>query len=207
MTDRPAVSETAERLYETLGSGMTGGDAELGYPLLWFCHAICAPLARVDRYVRESENHEGWELAFDVDTAPRRALPYMGQFVGARLTPGLTEDDEREEIRHVRGWRRGTLKSVTEAVRATLTGTRTVTVTERDGSPYIVTVETIDVETPDPEATNRALVRALPAGILSNTTGQPFRATFADYDAFWDNFAQLNAGFANFAQLDAWMPN
>jgi hypothetical protein len=82
------------------------------------------------------------------------------------LTPGLTEDDWRAEITSPPAFERGTPTAIRSAVQRYLTGNRTVTLIERDGSPWRLTVITYTSETLDAAAAERAARSQKPVGLV-----------------------------------------
>lgn len=204
--DAPSfVGSTALRLYNALGSAFHAGDRELGYPLLWFCYAITRTLAEVDRIVRDSDAGVGWSSVLDVDQAQRKDLPFLAQFIGARVDPRLSTADQREEIRKVKGFQRGTPEAIKAAARPTLSGTRTVILTERDGSPYRFRVQTYSFETPNPTSTFAALLRAKPAGLVM-VYETPNMATWAQVQQSFSTWADVKQAFTSWDALKRWVP-
>jgi hypothetical protein len=77
----------------------------------------------------------GYGNLLDPNLSPPVALPYLGQFVGERMPSGLATDAQRAWIADRPHSRRGTVLSLVDAVQRSLTGTKTVTIVERnDGS-------------------------------------------------------------------------
>lgn len=115
----------------------------------------------------DGTNRPGWAIALDVDQCPVASLPWLAQFVGARIPDGLDEETQRDLIRIPRGRSRGTRAAMEADVQRTLTGTKTVYIDERvDGNAWQLTVNTIDSETPDEVATLAAIIGQKPAGIV-----------------------------------------
>ena len=129
---RPTVSVTAERLYEALGP-MQDQDDVNGWTLLKFCDALTASAAEIEGLAADTDTQVGWQPLLDVTTAPAKVLPYLGMFVGAQITPALSEEQARTLIRSAPGQRRGTVEAIKDAARLWLTGTKLVTVNERPG--------------------------------------------------------------------------
>lgn len=164
----PSVHPTSERLYESLGSGLTDRDAGLDYPLLKFIDSFGELLGEIDDVVKDSDDGTGWSSVFDVDRIEVEYLPYLAQFVGARLPVGLTEQAQRDYIKASPGFRRGTKAAMMAEARATLTPDADFFFIERQPNAYGLTVQTRPAETPDPTATEAALRRQKPAGIVLN---------------------------------------
>lgn len=169
-TPRPTVSDAAERLYVALGP-LTRGDDRHGWVLLNLCAALAAPLADVEDFASDTDTHPGWGRMLDPRVAPARALPWLGQLVGAVVPAGSSESVARELVQANPTWQRGTPAALTAAVRAVLTGSRTVLLTERyTGSAYQVRVSTYAAETSDLAAVTAAVNAALPAGLVATVT-------------------------------------
>lgn len=117
-------------------------------------------------------------------------LPWLAQFVGARLDPAATETERRDTIRYATsGWRGGTRSAIADAARTALTGTRYARVVPHTapsgaggiepGDVWDLTVVTRVSETPDPGAVLGAILRkgVKPAGAVLH---------HAVYEATWD---------------------
>ena len=108
------------------------------------------------------------------DTVSTRSLPieqvpdWLAQFGGSVLTPDMDEAEKREAILEPSNFERGTLRWLEQVAKRRLTGTKTVTITERyTGSAYKLQVKTITSETPESAATKADIEReAKPVGIL-----------------------------------------
>jgi hypothetical protein len=129
--------------------------------------ALNAPIENVATWVSDTDTEVGYSILLDVDRAPAIALPWLGQMKGVRVTAGLLEADQRDEIRHAEGLRRGSIAALEAAARMTLTGARTVRVLTRvGGDMYAVTVITRTAETPDPDLTLARLMAAKRIGVI-----------------------------------------
>jgi hypothetical protein len=109
---QPTVTAVAQRQYDLLPAGWRAHDNdEDGWLLLGLIEATCSPLAEL------------WELAedpgprafFNVDTVSAKWLPRLAERNGARLTGGMTEAEQRAEIKNPTGWRRTLPDSIVEA--------------------------------------------------------------------------------------------
>lgn len=161
---RPAVSETAERAFDALVP-WNAADERTDWTLLRWMSAMTSKRAEIDDLVRDRE-YPGWSSLLDVDRVPAKGLPYLAQFLGVDVTPALSESDQRQQLRDVPGFKRGTPAAMTGAARPFLTGTKTVTLVERDTSAYHLTVRTFTAETPDPDLVEAALLSQKPAGLV-----------------------------------------
>jgi hypothetical protein len=198
----------AGRLYDMLAP-LAQQDPTAGWSLLILCNAIGVDYQLVEDWVRDSPDGPGWSLLLDVDRCPPEALPWLGQFVGVRVLPRSSADDQRARIRSTDGFHRGTRAALIGAARSTLTGSQRIIFRERDGAEmgypnapeyaYCLKVYTYASETPDPTATLNALLAQKPGGILldydavqmqdyqnvkdTNATYAVVKSTFKDYAA------------------------
>lgn len=153
---------TTDLLYEAIGPGITALDPD--GVLLALLDGPGSLLGEVDDVVRDSATAIGWaaELSADGSHTPR----WTAQFLGVQVPGDATDAVARDLIATRPSFRRGTVDALKAAAATLLTGTRHVTVRERDGSPYRVTVITYTTETPNAAAVNAALQAAKPAGLL-----------------------------------------
>lgn len=142
-------------------------------------------------------NRAGWAVLTDVDSAPREALPWLAQFSGVRVPSGTTQADARRRIKDADGTRRGTPAALVKAVQRTLTGNKTVVLTERDGSAYRLGVFTYVSETPDSAATQRAILDQKPAGIVLNYVAGT-GAEYSALDASHTTYAAMDTAFTDY---------
>lgn len=134
----------------------------------------------------------------DPRVAPLWGLPYAAVWVGGEMPgrrPGETDEDYTARARHAvvypRGMRRGSFEILRSSVAETLTGNRTVMVTERaNGDLYALLVQTYAAETPDPAATAAAAYAApidaslvLAVEVIDGQTYDQLEAAYPDYDA------------------------
>lgn len=120
------------------------------------------------RHVKGSpaDGYVPWSGIVDVNRAPYKALPWLGQLVGVD-TPNIVTGESslahesriRELVRATPGFKRGSPAAIEAAVSQYLTGTKTVIVRERNGSAYQLQVLTKRDETPTEDwgATNLIL--------------------------------------------------
>lgn len=155
----PTLTGFGADLYERM-EPWAHADPDNGYALAWLCHAIGTQFTEVDAFALD------WEATFDPDTAPAWALDWLAQFAGVRLTPGFTTAQRRAEIVSPTADRRGTPAAIRAVAALTLTGTARVRLTERDGSPYALSVRTYEAQTPDPVEAERLVRTQKPAGLV-----------------------------------------
>lgn len=171
-----------------------------------FCRAIMHPLEQTNRMVRETDDGPGWSALLDPARAPAEALTYLGQFVGVRVTRGATSLRQRNEIVSAAGFRRGRPQAMRDAIAATLSGARTVVMTERvDGNAYQLLIQTYADQTPDPGAAEAAARSQKPAGIVLTFEvigGQ----TYAQLAARFGTYGDLPASYPSYADMAADTP-
>jgi hypothetical protein len=166
-----------------------------------YVDAVAEMFQHIERYATD-QGDDWWQGAYslmlDVDNAPVEALPYLAQFVGVTLPVGADEADMRAAIRAENRQQRGTLAALSAAVQKTLTGTKHMTIHERDTSPYHATVFTRTPETPDVAATLAAIKTVKPAGVVIDlivTPGETWDEAAATWDAAtgtWDDTLTTN---------------
>lgn len=194
----PDLTPTGEYIWDEVGVAQPGDD-QRGWPARMLVGAVAKALGPLFDLVRDTEDGPGWSAVLDPDRAPVWALPWLGNFVGVTLPPGLTEAQQRARLVNPPAFNRGTFDGLVAAVRQTITGTGYVFALERQGSPYRITVVTRTSETPDPGGTLVAAKSQKPAGLvlthvitttrtyLENTTAAPTygarTATYASYAA------------------------
>lgn len=193
----------AERLYLALAP-LAQTDRENAWALLILCNAIGVMYQLVDEYVRDTPEGPGWSPLLDLDRCPDEALPWLAQFVGVRLLPDSTPAEQRQRIVSTDGFRRGTPAAMRAAAQATLTGSQTVVITERDGDPYVLTVSTLATETPSISDTRSAVLSQKPAGLVVNFVGGAAAQTYAQmlsrqptYTAVKTNYVVYNDALLN----------
>lgn len=159
------MSTASDRMLERLAPLATY-DAENGGVVAALAAALAAPQAVVDDVARETDTHRPWQAALDPDACPAAWLPWLAQFAGVTLLPADDEAAQRQRIKRAAGYRRGTVPAMIEEVKATLTGTQSVTYLRNvDGNPWLQTIVTRTSETPNPAATEQAARRQKVAGV------------------------------------------
>jgi hypothetical protein len=191
-----------ELLYESLGFHVED-DEDQDFALRKFCEALCTPMQPAYDLVREREDSVGWGIVFDADNCPAYALPYLAQYVGVQITPEMSEEQIRNEIREPTGWKRGQPESLRVATRRTLEGENPLVIihtrTPSVGTTYI---RTLLSQTPDPVRTEAVIRAVLPAWEWLDyeaITGPTFADAAASTD--WSNFTGLKEAFATFRAL------
>lgn len=147
-------------------------DAPQNNALAIFVNALCEPtLQEVEDYASDDPTTGaiGYSAWVDIDRAPDKALPWLAQFVGVKLTGGLTPTQQRQQIEDLANLNRATLPAFVAAAKPFLTGTKAVILRERFGSAYRLSVVTYLSQTPVEDwPTTNLLING---GFESNTTG------------------------------------
>lgn len=163
---RPTVPSVSEEWYRELAVTQPGDDKR-GWPLLILLGALGSAFGRLHDVVRDTNAGLGWTGPLDPARCPGWALPWLAQFAGVKLTPGMAEAQQRAQITAPPAYERGTRAGMTAAVQATLTGTKSVTILERaSGDPYALTVVVRTSETPDTAAAQAAALAQKPIGLI-----------------------------------------
>ncbi|BBH17513.1 hypothetical protein Back2_18000 [Nocardioides baekrokdamisoli] len=123
----------AARVYAALGQAFAAHAGPLLDPLV---DVLAAPLDDSDQRLQLTA--AGWARAFDLNQSPDPA--WIGRLLGTAVPAGLTADQDRAFIIGRAYWKRGTPAAIVAAIKPLLGGQQTVTLVERDGSPWRLTV-------------------------------------------------------------------
>lgn len=162
-TSEVGVSLMAAEVYGQL-EPIAEGDEGRGFPLRAICRALGSMFLQAEEVVRAKLGKDAWRRPFDIDTCPGFLLPFLGQALGLRVDPGLSEEGQREQIR--RGHRQATVEAIKVAVEATLADEKRCRVIVRSGTAWQMTVVTQPGETPNAAATEAAGYLAAPYGVV-----------------------------------------
>jgi hypothetical protein len=173
------LSAVGQRLYDMF-EPMAEVDDQQDFALAVLCSAAAAMFDEVGGLMEPTSDGLPWESKlFDPDVCPAFLLPWLAQFVGVTLPPGLTESQQRLRINETDGVQRGRPVAIKGAARQFLTGTKSVTLYERiGGSPYEYLVITYAAET----------AAAATVGLLESSF-----ATVGDVEAEFATVGQLEA--------------
>jgi hypothetical protein len=195
---RPATTPLGEAVYARLGP-VAVQDETLGWPLLTLVQGLAEMARQVEDLVRPADiARHTWDPLLDVDLSPDWNLPYLGQFVGVRVTPGATPVQARAQIKAEGGFQRGTPAAMVAAVRATLVGSQYVFLRERDGDEDHITVVTRTADTPAPAVTLAAAVSQKAAGLILAHIVTSVR-TYVENTTLAPTYAARSATYANYA--------
>lgn len=171
-----------------------------------FTDAISSMWNQVELYAMDSDDGtlQGWTLMFDPVNAPAAGLPWLAQWLGERFPPGLTPGLQREWIADRPTEYRGTVNSFIRAAQRTLTGQRTVSITERSGGdPDTVAILTYTAETPSSAQVLADLKSVFPASMIlvySTGAGQTWNGVKTGlYGATWTAVAGHYAHWSDVA--------
>jgi hypothetical protein len=153
----PIRQPEAARLYQQI-LPVARDDEQHGDAAAHLCAVLMAPIERIVKVATEVGKRPGYGRMLNVDEADVEDLRWLGLLNGTALSGLEAEEEQRRLIREARGSHRGRVSAIISDVKATLTGTKSVTVLERDGaSPFENLVVTGASQTPNPTATLAAL--------------------------------------------------
>lgn len=175
---------------------MLYAEEETGDALATYLTALATPFELVEEWASDTDDAVGWSLLVDIDRCPDIALPWLAQLVGikTRDITGLTADQQRQQIRDLGNWKRGTIPAIRAAVLPYLTGTQTIIIRERfDGSandaPYNIQVITYASETSDAVKVEAAIRAQKAAGLVLsyvNSMGQDLQSVKVGFATLQD---------------------
>jgi hypothetical protein len=206
------VSESETNLWEALYEAMgfhQETDEDNDFALRKLCEALCSPLQPVYDLVRERDNQKGWAVLLDPDECPVEFLPYLSQWVGAVLTPGMSEEQQRLEVGQPTGWKRGQVPSIELIAKRELTGAKFVIVRPRTPEPGKIYIRTLLSETPNPERVRAELLEhGIPAWELLDYEAID-GVTWIDVASSlkWETWADLAAAWPSFKSLAEILPS
>src|SRR5215831_2620003 len=96
---------------------MLYSDAQQSNSLDTYLGSLSDPLFQtVDDWASDSDDGKpGYSILLDVNRCPDNALPWLAQFVGAKLTVGLSAAQQREQLIGLGNWKRGTVAALQAA--------------------------------------------------------------------------------------------
>lgn len=164
--------------------------------------ALTASLEATDAMVRDTGG--GWPAAFDVDATPDPR--WLASITGTQVPYGVSDATIRDAIRDRAAWRRGTPRAMLSAAR-TVFPVGLITLVERDGSPWRVTIRLYGAEaTPADEARVLAAVATeKPVGIVL-AVEVVSGASYDHLEAEATTYPALAAMFPTYSQMRAHVP-
>lgn len=138
----------------------------------------------------------------DPDNVPEEGLPYLAQYVGAKLLPNMSEQQRRDEIKRPTTWRRGETETIELVTKRELTGDQWVRIRPRSPGPGHIYIRVLKSECASPGRLETTLLAdAIPAWTLLNFEAIE-AVTYADVDAGWETYAALDEAFDTYEALD-----
>jgi hypothetical protein len=217
----PIFSDTMEALWSQLpdiyrleDAAQTGPD----FPMKRWLSGVVDQLGEVQEVIkridfetadaREDDSQASSDLANPV-TADAKWLPWIGQLVGLRDDPAMTDQARRDQVTAAAGgFRSGTKGAIAAAVTASLTGSRVVSVYDHSitdpydgGGEWDVLIVTRGTETPVSSAqliANVIAAGAKPAGVVLHHRG--FEASWATIEGARPTWADWQS--ATWAQIE-----
>lgn len=169
----PDISASGEYLYDRV-LPLFIDDEEFGWFGRHLCDAIMAMMQGLDRIILDTDRNPGWTSIADPNTTPDAWIFWTAQLLGVELPPGITVDEAREVISLHPAQNRGTIIAMVRRVQNTLNGRRIVHIIERPaGKAYHLQFTTVTGETPDPEASELALLAEKPGGLVMVFKAEP----------------------------------
>jgi hypothetical protein len=193
----PDLTPTGEFLWDEVGVAQPGDDRR-GWPARMFIGAVARALGPLFDLVRDTDDGPGWSAVLSDERAPVWALPWLAQFAGVTLSPGLTEAQQRQRVCSPPSFDRGTFDGMVAAIGQTLTASRYVFALERQGSPYRITIVTRTSETPNAAVTLAAAKSQKPAGLVLTHVVTAVR-TYLENTTTAPTYASRTATYANYA--------
>lgn len=200
----PTFTFTGQRFYDTF-EPFHDMDAAEGYPLAYFCAALAVPFDQVADLTRDQgDGTPGWVILFDPYACPEPLLPWLAQWEGVEIPPGLATAEVRALIDEAPAQQRGTPDAIVSTAQRYLTDTRTVIMRERypsddEGALYI---RTLTSETPAPALVAQVLQqRQIPAGIIMDY-GTVTGGTYGLEEAAHATYAIAEAAHATYGDAE-----
>lgn len=166
VTPPPTLEAFAANLYASLAP-LAWMDDQAEWSLAKFSGAFGEMFQAVEEVARDTSEGPGWSAVVDLTRSPTAWLGWLAQFVGVTIPGELTDAQARAWIASTDGFRRGTVAALRGALAPTLTGTKAVYFRERyPNDPYGLQVITRVAETPNPAASEAALLAQKPGGIV-----------------------------------------
>lgn len=157
---KPEVSPAALELYAAVDPAFTQSDEAHDWTMLKLVSALTTGnIDLIYEIVTDRDAGPGWQILLDPERCPAAALPYLAQFVGARLTQGMSVAEQRAAIGDPEGFGRGTPSAIVAVAKRRLTGTKTALLVEfYTGNAYRMKLVTLESETPEADETLREIL-------------------------------------------------
>lgn len=206
----PPPSDEGSQLWEVLYSSLgfhRETDESTGFQLRGLCEDLMIPLQRVYDLVREQEGRAAGGTMLDPDNVPAEGLPYLAQYVGAKLLPNMSEQQRRDEIKRPTTWRRGETETIELVVKRELTGDAWIRIRPRTPGPGHIYIRTLTSETPSPARLEATLLEAaIPAWVVMDYEAIE-GVSWTDVAADWESWEALEASFTSWNAITTMLPD
>jgi hypothetical protein len=168
---------------------------------------LMAPVQIVDDVARDTDTTQAWQSLREPDTTPEEFIPWLELHNGTVSPPSATMAERRDRIKNNPGFDDGKTGPLKAEVARTLTGVQAVEVLRRQDDLWSrMAVVTSTTETPDPDATLAAAMRAKPAAVLLELILSDVWLIGQMEASEWDTIGALETEFATIADLEAHTP-
>lgn len=161
------TSRLAQEVYDKLAPYAEVDEAN-GWALRSLVEAVTKMYLDVDDLVRESPADDpGWSALFDAARMPPEAMPWLAQLIGMVVVRSDPLDVTRDKLTYAEtGIQRGSVPSMLRSIKRTLTGNKTVFITERTTDAWHLSIRTRTAETPSSTVTAQAIIAQKSAGLV-----------------------------------------
>ena len=206
----PTTSRLTDLIYGRLPDYVQAADTATDYASKRFLASLLEPrkatVELVDAADPDTSVTGTSELA-NPQAAQRPWLPWLGWLVGLDVS-GVSESFQRQAISESSALqRRGSRGAIIRAVQRTLTGSKSCRIYANLSGvdPYLLTVVTINSQTPDAVDTLEAAISEKPAGIDLILVGVD-GALYAELEAEFSDYDELSDTFNLYDDLTDWLP-
>lgn len=198
MTPRPDLSEPTARMYDGLPDLYAEADAQQAppYPLARYLSLIGDVLADVDTVAAKLGAYDDDAVTLaDPARADAAWLPWLAQLMGVDITGYAAESDRRAAMLAARSAPgEGTIEAIRRAARSALSPDARwkgyARVYRDAANPWLIHVDTLPQETPNPAAIYAATALVKPAG--ARITQSSYAATYATVQAVYTTYEGMN---------------
>lgn len=210
---QPELTVTGQEIYDALAPlaqsptpGMS--DAENGYAMAILSGGLASMVDQVSAIVREQpDGTPGYGILFNPDALAANGmgewLPWVAQFLGdSQAVQSMASlEDQVNLVKNPRNFYRGRPATIISAAQSTLTGTRKVILNQFRGSDANqLGVTTFTDDTPDPQATQDAVMSVMPAWLkvtFATVTG----GTYATLAGSHSTYSEMEAAHSSYADI------
>lgn len=164
MTFTAPITQFGEDAYAYL-EPLWADDDQRGYPFKTLVAGLCEAFREGEEVVRARPGRDPYQQAWDVEACPDRLLRFLGQALGINVTPGVSPDVQRQQIRAEQNWYRGSVQNLIAAAEANQTEPGRTVVEERTPDAGTISVIYDPAYTPDVTAYTNAVRAAVRWGL------------------------------------------